>query len=276
MSDEKNLDIHPLVDVSEKKVKRISPIKIAVVSVIVSYIAIGYLFYDYYKSKENLNSSLNIVEEYLKVEEVVKAVENSLKSNLTLDTKEVKTEEEIIQDLAQKSINLPDLKQTIDKTLNLPPPSLPQTQSSPAPQTLQIPLSRYDYFLQKAREYESIGNYKYAIFFYLRAFAENQKDYDSKYKVAQLYYKLGQIQLAVESAVDSLNIKPDYLPSLHFLSEVYLKTGYKHSQLKTFLEQNINKYPNEKTLLYALAKIYKEENNLEGYNQVISKIESKQ
>ena len=276
MSSEKNLDVHPLVDVSDKKVKKLSPIKIGIVSVIVSYIAIGYLFYDYYKNKENSNPTLNVVEEYLKIDDVLKAVENSLRSNLTLDIKEVRTEEEIIQDLAQKSINLPDLKQTIDKTLNLPPPQTQPSQNPPAPQPLQLPLSRYDYFIQKAREYESMGNYKYAIFFYLRAFAENQKDYETKYKIAQLYYSLGQIQLAVESAKDSLSIKPDYLPALQFLSEIYLKTGYKHQQLKTFLEQNINKYPNEKTLLYALAKIYKEENNLEGYNQIMSKIESKQ
>lgn len=274
MSSEKNLDVHPLVDVSDKKVKKLSPIKIGIVSVIVSYIAIGYLFYDYYKNKENSNPTLNVVEEYLKIDDVVRAVENSLRSNLTLDIKEVRTEEEIIQDLAQKSINLPDLKQTIDKTLNLPPPQ--PSQNPPAPQPLQLPLSRYDYFIQKAREYESMGNYKYAIFFYLRAFAENQKDYETKYKIAQLYYSLGQIQLAAESAKDSLSIKPDYLPALQFLSEIYLKTGYRHQQLKTFLEQNINKYPNEKTLLYALAKIYKEENNLEGYNQIMSKIESKQ
>ncbi|WP_028950884.1 hypothetical protein [Sulfurihydrogenibium subterraneum] len=274
MSNEKNLDVHPLVDVSDKKVKKLSPIKIGIISVIVSYIAIGYLFYDYYKNKENSNPTLNVVEEYLKIDDVIKAVENSLRSNLTLDIKEVRTEEEIIQDLAQKSINLPDLKQTIDKTLNLPPPQ--PSQIPPAPQPLQLPLSRYDYFIQKARDYESMGNYKYAIFFYLRAFAENQKDYETKYKVAQLYYILGQIQLAAESAKDSLSIKPDYLPALQFLSEIYLKTGYKHQQLKTFLEQNINKYPNEKTLLYALAKIYKEENNLEGYNQIMSKIESKQ
>ncbi|MGC8869210.1 MAG: tetratricopeptide repeat protein [Sulfurihydrogenibium sp.] len=270
MSENKDFDIHPLIDVSKRKYKSISPIKVGILTVLISYVVIAYLFYDYYKSNQK-EPLIKINEEYLNVEEVVKSVETALKSNLTLDTKDVKSEEEIIKDIASKSLNLPDLKELVDKTVNLPPPQVNQNQIT---QQVQIPQSRYEYFLQKAKEYEAMGNYKYAIFFYLRAFVENQSDYETKFKVAQLYYRLGQIPLAAESAKDSLRIKSDYLPALQFLSELYLKTGYKDDSLKTFLEQGLNKYPNEKSLVLALAKIYKDENNIEAYNNLKAKLEN--
>jgi tetratricopeptide (TPR) repeat protein len=267
MINKKDFDVHPLVDVSEKKGKKISAIKVGIITILFSYLLIGYLFYDYYKEKKT-EPMIGAKQEYLKVDEVIKKVEESLKSSLSLDIDEVKNEEELIKNIADKSINLPDLKQTIDKTLNLPPPSLPQ----PTTNQIQMPMSRYEYFLQKAKEYESMGNYRYAIFFYLRAFVENQSDYETKFKVAQLYYNLGQIPLAVESAKDSLKIKNDYLPALEFLAEIYLKSGYKDQQLKTYLEQGINKYQSNKTLISALAKIYKDENNIDAYNQIMFKL----
>ncbi|WP_297887023.1 hypothetical protein [Sulfurihydrogenibium sp.] len=270
MSNEKDFDVHPLVDVSEKRKRKFSALKVGIMSILISYTIIGYLFYDYYKNQRKKENFINVYQEYINIDEVVKKVEETLKTSLSLDIKEVKNEEELINEIAEKSINLPDLKQTIDKTLNLPPPTVPQ----PTTNQTQLPMSRYEYFLQKAKEYESVGNYKYAIFFYLRAFVENQSDFETKFKVAQLYYKIGQIPLAVESTKDSLKIKSDYLPALQLLADIYLKSGYKDSQIKSYLEQAVNKYPNEKNLILALAKIYKEENNIDAYNKLMSKLES--
>lgn len=133
-------------------------------------------------------------------------------------------------------------------------------------------LSRYDFFLKRAKEYEAIGNYRYAIFFYLRAFAERQSDYNTKYKIATLYHQIGQEELAVESAREVLSIKPDFLPAVELLINIFNKTGKKPSEFIDILEKAKSYHPNNKEIKYTLAKLYKEQGYLKAYEDIISSL----
>ncbi|MCX7738991.1 MAG: tetratricopeptide repeat protein [Hydrogenothermaceae bacterium] len=236
-------------------------------TLIVAYLFIIYAGYDLYNMKTD---SYRILENFLNVEEVVKSVEKVLSQSVSLEDvrqRHIKSEEEIIEDIAKKSIKLPDLKNI---TSNIPPINL-----SFSSQQISVPeviLSRYDFFVKKGREYESAGNYRYAIFFYLRAFAEKQTDYTLKYKVASLYHQIGQEELALESAKEALSIKPDYLPALEFLIDVYSKTGKKPAGFIEILERARSYHQNNKDIKYTLAKLYKENGDYKAYEEIMASL----
>lgn len=256
--------VHPLSVIKRKnrEKKRQFFIKFTLT---LAYLFIIYAVYDLYRMKTN---SYIILENFLNVEEVVRIVEKVLSQSASLEyvrQRDTRSEEEIIEDIAQKSIKLPDLKNI---TNDIPPINL-SSQQIPVPEVI---LSKYDFFVKKGREYESAGNYRYAIFFYLRAFAEKQTDYTLKYKVASLYYQLGQEELALESAKEALSIKPDYLPALEFLIDVYSKTGKKPAGFIEVLERAKFYHQNNRDIKYTLAKLYKENGNYKAYEEIMASL----
>ncbi len=257
--------INPLITI--KREKKIDKLKIFLVILIISYIIIGYLFYDYFKNRQK-SEKIQLVENFIDVESIINDVEAKL-VNIELLKNEISNEEEIIKNIAEKSINLPPIKDIINPQLSNNVEIKNQTTQK------HIINSRYDFFILKGKEYEDIGNLRYAIFFYLRAFAENPKDYEIKYKVATLYYQLGQYPLAIESAKDALIIKDDYLPAIEFLINIY-KLNYDIKGLEEILEKALNKYPNNKDIILNLAKIYKKNNNIEGYNKLMEKLKEQE
>lgn len=256
---ERDLKVHPLSSLKGPKRKRHYFI---ITTLIIAYSFIIYAVYDLYSMKKN---SYKVVENFLNVNLVLSDLEKSILSSVDVQytrEREIKSEEDFLNQIAEKSLKLPDLS-TIPK--NIPPISI----QSSIPESNNLVLSKYDFFIKKAREYESTGNYKYAIFFYLRAFAEKQSDYNLKYKIATLYYQIGQDDLAMESAKDALNIKSDFLPAIEFLINIYSKTGKRPSGFMEILERAKNTYPDNKDILYSLAKLYKENGNYKAYEEII-------
>jgi Tetratricopeptide repeat. len=263
-------DINPLVGIVKEEKKSIK-FKIIVILVILSYMVIGYLFYDYLKNRK---SEIKIVEDFINSDVLINELNEKLKNIDIAINNEIKTDEELIKSIQEQSLNLPPINQVVKQPINLPPINLPQPQTQEAKNLVQTPiLSRYDFFKNKAAEYEIIGNYRYAIFFYLRAFAENQSDYELKYKVATLYYKLGQIPLAIQSAKDALSIKEDYMPAIEFLISLY-NSGYEIDGLENILKKALEKYPNDKNIILTLAKIYQKNNNTTEYQKLMEKLQS--
>jgi tetratricopeptide (TPR) repeat protein len=262
-------DINPLVGIVKEEKKSSIKLKIIVILVILSYVAIGYLFYDYLK---NRRSEIRIVEEFINSDVLLSELNEKLKNvDITINN-EIKADEELMKSIQEQSLNLPPINQVVKQSINLPPINLPQPQTQEVKNSVQTPItSRYDFFKNKAVEYENIGNYRYAIFFYLRAFAENQSDYELKYKVATLYYKLGQITLAIQSAKDALSIKEDYTPAIEFLISLY-NSGYEIDGLENILKKALEKYPNDKNIILALAKIYQKNNNTTEYQKLMEKL----
>ena len=252
-------DINPLVGIVKKEKKSIK-FKIIVILVILSYIIIGYLFYDYLKNRK---SEIKIVEDFINSDVLINELNEKLKDIDIAINSEIKTDEELIKSIQEQSLNLPPINQVVKQPINLPPINLPQPQTQEAKNLVQTLIaSKYDFFKNKAVEYENIGNYRYAIFFYLRAFAENQSDYELKYKIATLYYKLGQIPLAIQSVKDALSIKEDYTPAIEFLISL---CGYEVDGLENILKKALEKYPNDKNIILTLAKIYQKNNNTTEY-----------
>jgi len=263
-------DINPLVGIVKEEKKSIK-IKIIVILVILSYTVIGYLFYDYLKNRK---SEIKIVEDFINSDVLINELDKKLKNIDIAINNEIKTDEELIKSIQEQSLNLPPINQVVKQPINLPPINLPQTQTQEAKNLVQTPIvSRYDFFKNKAVEYENIGNYRYAIFFYLRAFAENQSDYELKYKVATLYYKLGQMPLAIQSAKDALSIREDYMPAIEFLVSLY-NSGYEIDGLESILKKALEKYPNDKNIILTLAKIYQKNNNTTEYQRLMERLQS--
>jgi tetratricopeptide (TPR) repeat protein len=263
-------DINPLVGIVKEEKKSIK-FKIIVILVILSYTVIGYLFYDYLKNRK---SEIKIVEDFINSDVLINELDKKLKNIDIAINNEIKTDEELIKSIQEQSLNLPPINQVVKQPINLPPINLPQTQTQEAKNLVQTPIvSRYDFFKNKAVEYENVGNYRYAIFFYLRAFAENQSDYELKYKVATLYYKLGQMPLAIQSAKDALSIKEDYMPAIEFLVSMY-NSGYEIDGLENILKKALEKYPNDKNIILTLAKIYQKNNNTTEYQKLMEKLQS--
>jgi len=263
-------DINPLVSIVKEEKKSIK-FKIIVILVILSYIVIGYLFYDYLKNRK---SEVKIVEDFINSDVLISELNEKLKNIDIAINNEIKADEELIKSIQEQSLNLPPINQVVKQPINLPPINLPQPQTQEAKNSVQTPIaSRYDFFKNKAVEYENVGNYRYAIFFYLRAFAENQSDYELKYKVATLYYKLGQIPLAIQSAKDALSIKEDYIPAIEFLISLY-NSGYEIDGLENILKKALEKYPNDKNIILTLAKIYQKNNNTTEYQKLMEKLQS--
>ena len=226
-------DINPLVGIVKEEKKSIK-FRIIVILVILSYIVIGYLFYDYLKNRK---PEIKIIEDFINSDVLISELGEKLKNVDLAINNEIKTDEELIKSIQEQSLNLPPINQVVKQPINLPPINLPQPQTQEAKNSVQTPItSKYDFFKNKAIEYENVGNYRYAIFFYLRAFAENQSDYELKYKVATLYYKLGQIPLAIQSAKDALLIKEDYMPAIEFLISLY-NSGYEIDGLENILKK---------------------------------------
>jgi len=263
-------DINPLVGIVKEEKKSIK-FKIIVILVILSYMVIGYLFYDYLKNRK---SEIKIVEDFINSDVLINELNEKLKNIDIAINNEIKTDEELIKSIQEQSLNLPPINQVVKQPINLPPINLPQPQTQEAKNSVQTPItSKYDFFKNKAIEYENVGNYRYAIFFYLRAFAENQSDYELKYKIATLYYKLGQIPLAIQSAKDALLIKEDYMPAIEFLISLY-NSGYEIDGLENILKKALEKYPNDKNIILTLAKIYQKNNNTTEYQKLMEKLQS--
>jgi tetratricopeptide (TPR) repeat protein len=262
-------DINPLVGIVKEEKKSIK-FKIIVILVILSYIIIGYLFYDYLKNRK---SEIKVVEDFINSDVLLSELNEKLKNVDLAINNEIKTDEELIKSIQEQSLNLPPINQVVKQPINLSPINLPQPQTQEVKNSVQTPIaSKYDFFKNKAVEYENVGNYRYAIFFYLRAFAENQSDYELKYKVATLYYKLGQIPLAIQSAKDALSIKEDYMPAIEFLISLY-NSGYEIDGLENILKKALEKYPNDKNIILTLAKIYQKNNNTTEYQKLMEKLQ---
>lgn len=244
------------------------------ITLFITYILLGFLIYDLFKMHEKFTSSekRSQKEDFLKVEEVIYEVEKLVYKMVKIEElteKEIKSEEFIIKDLADKSIKLPDINK-LPSPLNLP--QINNQSVSQQYNSSDFIMSRYDFFIKKAKEYEALGNYKYAIFFYLRAFAERQSDYNTKYKIATLYHQIGQEELAIESAREALTIKADFLPSVELLLNIYNKTGKKPADFIDLLERARVYYPNNKEIKYTLAKLYKEQGDNKAYEEIISSL----
>lgn len=255
------------ININKKKDK----LKFVKIAVLVAYLFSLYALYDIYQMKSN---SYTIVRNFLDVDGLVSEVEKTVTKLLNTEKiaqEQVKSEEEIVKEVADKSIKLPDLNSISN---NIPQNNNINTVTQmPLPQGIpELTMSRYDFFVKKAREFELLGNYRYAIFFYLRAFAEKQSDYTLKYKIATLYRQIGQDELAMESAKDAIKIKPDYLQAIELLVDIYNKTGKKTSGLIEILEKAKNIYPNNKDIKYALAKLYKENGDNKAYEEIMASI----
>ncbi|MEZ0323523.1 MAG: hypothetical protein ABWJ98_04340 [Hydrogenothermaceae bacterium] len=249
---EKELTIHPFSTLKPKKGKKHH---FLIFTLIIAYSFIIYAIYDLYTMKQN---SYTILRNFLNTDEILAELEKKISQSVNIEyikEKEIKSEEELLQEIAEKSLKLPDLNKL---TKDIPPINI-ETNGIQNQSTQQMPiLSKRDFFLKKAQEYESMGNYRYAIFFYLRAFVENQSDYNLKYKIATLYSQIGQYELAMESAKDALNIKPDFLPAIEFLIDLYSKTGKKPTGFIDILERAKSYYPNNKDIISTLEKVQKE------------------
>ena len=261
-------EINPLVGIVKEEKESLN-LKVIITILLISYVIIGYLYYDYYSSLKSKKSEIKIVENFINPDVVLKELDENLKYVDLNINNEIESEGELIKTLSKESLNLPSLDQIAKQPINLP--QIPQYQQIQKPVLI---VSKYDFFKSKAVEYEAMGNYKYAIFFYLRAFAENQADYEIKYKVALLYYKLGQIPLAIQSAKDALSIKDDYIPAIEFLISLYDR-GYDIDGLDVILKKALNEYPNNKNIISALAKIYQKNNNTTEYQNLMEKLEEK-
>jgi len=262
-------DINPLVGIVKKEKKSIK-FKIIVILIILSYIVIGYLFYDYLKNRK---SEIKIIEDFIKSDVLISELSEKLKNVNLVINNEIKTDKELIKSIQEQSLNLLPINRVVKQPINLTPINLPQPQTQEVKILDQTPIaSRYDFFKNKAIEYENVGNYRYAIFFYLRAFAENQSDYEFKYNIATLYYKFGQIPLDIQSAKDALSIKEDYMPAIEFLISLY-NSGYQIDGLSNILKKALEKYINDRNIILALAKIYQKNNNTTEYQKLMEKLQ---
>lgn len=266
VEEDKQLIIHPLT--RTRKAKRKRHILFVKIAILLTYTLIGFMVYDlFFREKESQKSYQR---DFLDIDILVVDVEKVVSRFLVLDIVQqidIKSEEELIKEIESKSISLPDLK-SIPK--NIPPVNISSNQQ---PQTFpETILSRYDFFIRRAKEYEAVGNYKYAIFFYLRAFAEKQSDYNTKYKIATLYHQIGQEELAIESAREALSIKSDFLPAVELLINIFNKTGKKPSDFIDILERARIYHPNNKEIKYTLAKLYKEQGDTKAYEDILSSL----
>lgn len=262
---------YTIYPINIKKKEEKNKLKFVKIVILVAYLFSLYALYDIYQMKSN---SYIIVRDFLDVDGLVFEVEKSITKLLNTEKiaqEQVKSEEEIVKEVADKSIKLPDLNNISNNTPQNN--NITTTAQMPLPQGIpELTMSKYDFFIKKGREFESLGNYRYAIFFYLRAFAEKQSDYALKYKIATLYRQIGQDELAMESAKDAINIKPDYLQAIELLVDIYNKTGKKTSGLIEILEKAKNIYPNNKDIKYALAKLYKENGDNKAYEEIMASI----
>lgn len=264
--EDRQLIIHPMA--RTRIVSRKKHILFVKIAILVTYTLIGFMVYDLFFREKAQQSSY--VEDFVDTDSVVAEVDRVVSRSVVLEIVnrlDIKSEEELIKEIESKSLSLPDIN-TI--TRNIPPVSIQTGQqqlTSPEPI-----LSRYDFFLKRAKEYEAIGNYRYAIFFYLRAFAERQSDYNTKYKVATLYHQIGQEELAVESAREALSIKSDFLPAVELLISIYNKTGKKPYDFIDILERARSYHPNNREIRYTLARLYKEQGDIRAYEEIISSL----
>lgn len=264
--EDRQLIIHPMA--RTRIVSRKKHIMFVKIAILVTYTLIGFMIYDlFFREKVQQNS---YVEDFVDIDSVVADVDRIVSKSVVLEIVnklDIKSEEELIKEIESKSINLPDIN-TI--TRNIPPVNI---QTGQQQQTYPEPiLSRYDFFLKRAKEYEAIGNYRYAIFFYLRAFAERQSDYNTKYKVATLYHQIGQEELAVESAREALSIKSDFLPAVELLINIFNKTGKKPYDFIDILERARSYHPNNREIKHTLARLYKEQGDVRAYEEIISSL----
>lgn len=264
--EDRHLIIHPMARtriVSKKN--RIIFVKIIIV---IAYILIGFMAYDLlFREKDQYNS---YIQNFVDIDSVVADVDKVVSKSVILDVVnkvDIKSEEDLIKEIESKSIKLPEISTITKEIAPVNIQTGQQQQNFPEPI-----LSRYDFFMKRAKEYEAIGNYRYAIFFYLRAFAERQSDYNTKYKVATLYHQIGQEELAVESARETLSIKPDFLPAVELLINIYNKTGKKPYDFIDILEKARSYHPNNREIKYTLAKLYKEQGDLKAYEEIISSL----
>lgn len=264
--EDRQLIIHPMA--RTRIVSRKKHILFVKIAILVTYTLIGFMVCDLF-FREKAQQSL-YVRDFVDTDSVVAEVDRVVSKSVVLEIVnrlDIKSEEELIKEIESKSLSLPDIN-TINR--NIPPVSIQTGQQQPtSPEPI---LSRYDFFLRRAKEYEAIGNYRYAIFFYLRAFAERQSDYNTKYKVATLYHQMGQEELAVESAREALSIKSDFLPAVELLISIYNKTGKKPYDFIDILERARSYHPNNREIRYTLARLYKEQGDVRAYEEIISSL----
>ncbi|WP_457643111.1 tetratricopeptide repeat protein [Persephonella sp.] len=122
-------------------------------------------------------------------------------------------------------------------------------------------VSRYRYYLIKAKESEIKGNYLDAVSFYKKAWSASKKDPDVLYRIALLYYKTKQYRKAEIYAKQLAKIKKNDPKVMLLLAKSYEKTG-KTKKAKLILEEAYFLYPENKEILENLGKLYEKENAL--------------
>lgn len=219
-------DIHPFSQVKPKRKRKVL-IFFLVVSTLLVYSTVGYVFYSDYKSKEKgmsdkKGNELNTISKLeLPVNITVKGIEK--------DIREKMSEYKIPQISYYKKQN--------------------------------DPLVKFRYYVMKGKEAEIKGKYTDAISYYRKAWSINKKKPELLYRIAVLYYKIGHYKSAEKYSKMLLKINKNDLKALILLAKSYMKNG-KIKKAKLILEEAYFSYPENKDVLENLGKIYEKENAL--------------
>ncbi|NPA16991.1 tetratricopeptide repeat protein [Persephonella sp.] len=232
-------DIHPFSQVKPKKKKKYL-IWALVVSTVVIYSAIGFLIF-----KENSKEH--------------KVEAKNEKNQITLPEKSLqpqKVEKSVSIKPVNLEINLTGLEKTVYSSIeNIEIPGLSFYKKP------EKKVSRYNYYLLKAREAELKGKYIDAISFYKKAWNTSKKDPEILYRIALLHYKIGYYKGAEKYAKQLLKINKKHQKALLLLAKAYEKRG-NLKKAKLILEEAYFLYPENKDILENLGRLYEKENAL--------------
>ncbi|SNZ11698.1 Tetratricopeptide repeat-containing protein [Persephonella hydrogeniphila] len=233
-TEQEQADIHPFSQVKPKKRKKYLIVALAI-STLTIYAFIGYLFFkDFSKEKT--------VPQEKKTEPVVEKVEHK---------KEIKK-----IPIKEFSLDLSDLKKDIRSSLlseEIPPVSFYKKSENK--------LSKYNYYILKAKKAEINGRYIDAISFYKKAWSINKKDPEILYRIALLHFKIGYYKGTEKYLKRYLKIKKKDAKALLLLGKSYEKMG-NNKKAKLILEEAYFLYPENKDILENLGKLYEKENAL--------------
>jgi len=224
-------DIHPFSQVKPREKKKHILIAL-VISTVLIYITVGYLFF---KELAEKDSSKQAQKETV---EAKKTSSSSKPSSPSFD------------------FELTDLENNVYNSIkDIPLPQLKFSEGSGKE------VSRYRYYLLKAREAEIKGNYMDAISFYKKAWDTSKRNPEILYRIALLHYKLGNLKGTEIYAKKLLEIDKKHIKSLILLAKAYEKMG-NLKKAKLILEEAYFLYPENKDVLENLGRLYEKENAL--------------
>lgn len=229
-AEQEQADIHPFSQVKPRKRKRYL-ITALVISTLTVYTLIGYLlFRDMSKEKT--------VEKKAKQKETAQKIETKKNS------------------VKEFSLELPELEKNVKLSLlsvDIPPVSYYKKPENK--------LSKYNYYILKAKKAEINGKYIDAISFYKKAWKINRKDPEILYRIALLHFKIGYYKGTEKYLKSYLRIKKKDAKALLLLAKSYEKMG-NSKKAKVVLEEAYFLYPENKDILENLGKLYEKENAL--------------